>query len=163
MFNLFIMAFWILDFGTVPNASGEQGLYWGHILGGPLLAMGAVFMIGCEVRTYARLGLGYATALAALPGFYIGYLPYTLFYEQIDEVVFGEGLTDFITIPEWAAYTLGGTEVAWAAVYSLFLIAVLLFSFAYGRRFLSTTLSDLIRKNTDELVYDACKTVPSSK
>ena len=124
-------------------------------------------MIGCEVRTYARLGLGYATALAALPGFYLGYLPYTLYYEQIDEVVFAEGLTDFITIPEWASYTLGGTEVAWAMVYSLFLIALLVFSFGYGRRFLSTTLSELIKKNTDELVYDACKTVaataPSAK
>jgi hypothetical protein len=155
MFNLFIMTFWILDYGTVPNASGEQGLYWGHIFGGPLLAMGAVFMIGCEVRTYARLGLGYATALAALPGFYIGYLPYTLYSEQIDEVVFGEGLTDYITIPEWASDTLGGTEIGWAIVYSIFLISILVYSFAYGRRFLNTSLMSLIRKNTDELVYDA--------
>lgn len=116
-------------------------------------------MIGCEVRTYARLGLGYATAL---PGFYIGHLPYTLYYEQIDELVFAEGLTDYITIPEWASYTLVGTEVAWAMVYSLFLIAILVFSFGYGRCFLSTTLSDLFRKNTDELVYDACKTVAAS-
>ena len=154
MFNLFIMAFWMLDYGSVPNASGEQGLYWGHILGGPLLAMGAVFMIGCEVRTYARLGLGYATALAALPGFYIGYLPYTLYYEQIDAVVFNEGLTDFITIPEWAAYNLGGTDYAWAVVYSLFLIAILIFSFGYGRRFLGTSLPNLLKKNTDELVFD---------
>jgi uncharacterized membrane protein YedE/YeeE len=155
MFNLFILAFWMLELGSVPNAAGDQGLYWGHILGGPLLAMGAVFMIGCEVRTYARLGMGYATALAALPGFYIGYLPYTLYYEQIDEVVFGEGLTDFITIPEWAAYTLGGTEYAWAIVYSLFLIGILIFSFEYGRRFLKTRLDKLIRSNTDQLVYEA--------
>ncbi len=77
VFNLFIMVWWLTGQGTVPNASGDAGLYWGHILGGPLLAMGAVFMIGCEVRTYARLGLGYSTALVALPGFYIGYLPYT--------------------------------------------------------------------------------------
>jgi len=155
MFNLFIMASWLSGYGSVPNAAGEQGLYWGHILGGPLLAMGAVLMIGCEVRTYARLGMGYATALAALPGFYIGYLPYTLFYEQIDAVVFGEGLTDFITIPEWASYTFGGEEVIWAVLYSLFLIAILAFSFGYGKRFLKTSLWDLIKKNTDELVYDA--------
>jgi hypothetical protein len=65
--------------------------------------MGAVLMIGCEVRTYARLGMGYCTALAALPGFYFGYLPYTLFQEKIDSAVIGNGLTDYITIPEWAA------------------------------------------------------------
>jgi hypothetical protein len=148
------MATYAMFRGMLP-LQGDQGLYWGHILGGPLLAMGAVFMIGCEVRTYARLGMGYATALAALPGFYIGYLPYTLYYEQIDEVVFGEGLTDFITIPEWAAYTLGGTEYAWAIVYSLFLIGILIFSFEYGRRFLKTRLDKLIRSNTDQLVYEA--------
>lgn len=159
MFNLFIMAYWRLGLGSVPNASGEQGLYWGHVLGGPLLAMGAVFMIGCEVRTYARLGLGYATALVALPGFYIGYLPYTLFSEQIDAVVFAEGLTDFITIPEWAVYTLGGTENFWAIIYSLFLIFILAFSFGYGRRFLHTSLTSLLKKNTDELVYDACQSM----
>lgn len=157
MFNLFIVGSWWLGYGSVPNASGEQGLYWGHILGGPLLAMGAVFMIGCEVRTYARLGLGYATALAALPGFYIGYLPYTFFSEEIDAVVFGEGLTDFITIPEWAFFHLGGTEEVWTIFYSLFLIAILAYSFAYGRRFLSIRLRDLLQKNTDELVYDAIK------
>lgn len=153
MLNLFILIWSQLGYGSIPNASGEAGLYWGHLLGGPLLAMGAVLMIGCEVRTYARLGLGYGTALAALPGFYIGYLPYTLFYEQIDEVVFGEGLTEFITIPQWAAYTLGGPEVAWQIAYSLFLIVILIYSFVLGRRFLKTSWHHLLRCNTDELVY----------
>ena len=117
--------------------------------------MGAVFMIGCEVRTYARLGLGYATALFALPGFFIGYMPYTLFKDQIDAVVFGEGLTYFITIPEWAAYTLGGTELFWNIAYSVCLIGILVFSFEAGRRFLHTTLRNLMGRNTDELVYPA--------
>jgi len=75
LFNLYILVAWYFGFGSIPNAAGDQGLYWGHIVGGPLLAMGAVFMIGCEVRTYARLGLGYATALAALPGLFIGLHP----------------------------------------------------------------------------------------
>ena len=155
IFNLFILGSWITGAGTIPNASGEMGLYWGHILGGPLLAMGAVFMIGCEVRTYARLGLGYATALFALPGFFVGYMPYTLFKDQIDAVVFGDGLTYFITIPEWAAYTLGGTELFWNIAYSVFLIGILVFSFEAGRRFLHTTLRNLLGRNTDELVYPA--------
>jgi hypothetical protein len=154
IFNLFILGSWIAGTGTIPNASGIDGLYWGHILGGPLLAMGAVFMIGCEVRTYARLGLGYATALFALPGFFIGYMPYTLFKEEIDAVVFGEGLTYFITIPEWASYTIGGSELMWNIIYSLLMIAILVFSFAYGRRFLGTTWKGITSKNTDELVYD---------
>jgi hypothetical protein len=153
MFNLFIIGRWMLGYGSIPNASGEQGLYWGHLLGGPLLAMGAVFMIGCEVRTYARLGLGYATALVALPGFYVGYLPYTLFYEKIDPIVFDEGLTDFITIAEWATATMGWNESGWSVLYSLFLIAILVFSFEQGRRFLKITFAKLLQSNTDELVY----------
>lgn len=153
VFNLFILGRWLLGYGSIPNASGEAGLYWGHILGGPLLAMGAVFMIGCEVRTYARLGLGYATALVALPGFYIGYLPYTLFKEQIDAVAFGDGLTDFITIPEWAAYNLGGTEAMWAVLYSLFLIGLLVMSFQAARSFLGLKLKQILYHNTDEIVY----------
>lgn len=153
LFNLFILFSWMSGHGSIPNAAGEAGLYWGHVLGGPLLAIGAVFMIGCEVRTYARLGLGYTTALAALPGFYLGYLPYTLFSDKIDAVVFGEGLTDFITLPEWAAYTLGGAETFWAVVYSLLLMGILVFSFEYGRRWLGTDLKTLLKKNTDELVF----------
>jgi len=153
LFNLYLLGAWLLGAGNIPNAAGEQGLYWGHLVGGPLLAMGAVFMVGCEVRTYARLGLGYMTALAALPGFFIGYVPYTLFREQIDGVLLADGLTDYITLAEWAAYTLGGSEEAWSIVYSLVLIGILVLSFDAGRRFLGIGFRELMLKNTDELVY----------
>ncbi|CAK0754257.1 Sulf_transp domain-containing protein [Gammaproteobacteria bacterium] len=153
IFNLFILFSWLTGHGAIPNASRKYGLYWGHFLGGPLLAMGAVFMIGCEVRTYARLGLGYGTALAALPGFYVGYLPYTLFQDQIDAVAFSQGLTKYITLPQWMAATLGGSEALWSIVYSLFLVSLLVFSFEGGRRFFRISLSRLLRSNTDELVY----------
>jgi len=152
-FNLFILVSWLTGYGSIPNAAGEQGLYWGHLLGGPLLAMGAVFMIGCEVRTYARLGLGYSTALASLPGFYLGYLPYTFFRDRIDVALFDQGLTDFITIPQWVAGTLGGSEAGWSIVYSLGLIGLLIFSFEGGRRFFQISMSKLLRSNTDELIH----------
>lgn len=157
MLNLFILYSWMYGDGTIPNASGEAGLYWGHILGGPLLGMGAVLMIGCEVRTYARLGLGYSTALAALPGFYLGYLPYTLNQESIDNIAFGDGLTEYITFAEMAVDTLGGTEEAWAIVYSLLMILILVLTFAAAKRFLSVPFKDIFIKNTDELVYSELK------
>lgn len=157
IFNLFILASWLWGDGSIPNAAGEEGLYWGHIIGGPLLAMGAVLMIGCEVRTYARLGMGYTTALAALPGFYVGYLPYTLYQEQMDQIAFGEGLTQYITVAEWAKATLGWTEAGWAVVYSLLMIGILVFSFEASRRFLRVRLGDVLRRNTDELVYDSAR------
>lgn len=155
--NLFILVSWIWGDGSIPNASGEAGLYLGHILGGPLLGMGAVMMIGCEVRTYARLGLGYSTALAALPGFYLGYLPYTFYQKSIDEFVFGEGITDYITITEWATDSIGWSEEAWAVIYSLALISILVFSFVSARRFLAVRLRHLLLRNTDELIYTTIK------
>ena len=93
------------------------------------------------------------TALAALPGFFIGYIPYTLFQEQIDAVVFGDGLTDYITIPEWMVGTMGGTELGWSVVYSFVLIGILFMSFQAGRRFLQVSWKAAVTRNTDELVY----------
>lgn len=149
--------------GPVPNASGEAGLYWGHILGGPLLAAGAVFMIGCEVRTYGRLGLGYGTALAALPGFYVGYIPYTLYQPQIDGIVFGDGLMQSITIPEVMA-TLGmGSQPLWTWLYSLLLLLALAWAFQAGRRFFRLSWSQVLACNTDELVYPALESPGTSR
>lgn len=152
VFHLFLLGSWFFFDGWIPEASADAGLYWGHLLGGPLLGMGAVFMIGCEVRTYGRLGMGYETALAALPGFYVGYLPYTMFKAQIDCLVFGQGLTEFMTIPEWCVYHLGGREVGWALVYCGLMIFVLLFSFAAARSFFQVRLRELLFSNTDELI-----------
>lgn len=47
---------------------------WVMVLGALMQGFGSVAMIGCEIRTYMRLGLGYATAVAAFPGFLLGYL-----------------------------------------------------------------------------------------
>ncbi len=157
VFNLFILYSWIWGDGSIPNASGEEGLYLGHILGGPLLAMGAIFMIGCEVRTYARLGMGYTTALAALPGFYLGYLPYVFYKDQIDTVIFGEGFTQYITFAEWATDTIGWSEEGWAVMYSLLMILILVFSFTTSKHFFNIRLLQLLRSNTDKLIFPSVK------
>lgn len=155
-FNIFLMIAWLVFDVEMPTASAS-GLHWGHVVGGPFLAMGAVFMIGCEVRTYARLGLGYMTALAALPGFFIGYIPYTLNKEAIDEALLENIITEYQFIPEAIADTIGGTEIFWAFIYSAFLIGLLVMSFVVGRRFFKTTMSEMLKKNTDELVYPEVK------
>ena len=43
------------------------------------LGFGAVTLIGCEIRSYMRIGMGYINTLVGFIGFAIGYLPYTLF------------------------------------------------------------------------------------
>lgn len=78
MFGTGGLVYWLVR--GLPVDPGQAiadggGLHIGHVAGAPLLAIGSVMMIGCEFRTYARLGLGYTSALAAFPGLLAGYLP----------------------------------------------------------------------------------------
>jgi len=57
----------------------KAGLTAGNFLGGLFLGFGAVTLIGCEIRSYMRIGLGYLNTLVGFMGFAVGYLPYTLF------------------------------------------------------------------------------------
>ena len=155
VFNLYILGAWFFGFGTIPNAAGEAGLYWGHLLGGPLLSMGAVFMIGCEVRTYARLGLGYGTALAALPGFYVGYLPYTFFQDSINDALLEQGLSPYQTLPQTAVALFGGGEAVWNVAYSLLMIGILVASFVVSRNYLGVNYKQLFSQNTDQVVQQS--------
>jgi hypothetical protein len=77
--------------------------------------------------------------------------------EQIDQIGFGEGLTQYITVAEWAKATLGWSEAGWAAVYLLLMIGNPVFPFEASRRFLRDRLADVLRRNTDELVYDSAR------
>lgn len=161
---LFSTAIWIgwVFFGIpVPNVTegAPGGLYLGHLLGGPLLGAGAVLMVGCEIRTYARLGLGYMTALAALPGFYLGYLPYTLYYKQINHVIFGHYLVRAYTVPQLLAEPFGDPrwlEHVFGLLYVIGLWAFTAWSFSRARRqFQVPGLREIFRRNTDDLLMDA--------
>jgi hypothetical protein len=57
----------------------KAGLTAGNFIGGLFLGFGAVTLIGCEIRSYMRIGMGYLNTLVGFVGFAIGYLPYTLF------------------------------------------------------------------------------------
>ncbi len=70
-------------FGVSPalGNSVKAGLTAGNFVGGLFLGFGAVTLIGCEIRSYMRIGMGYLNTLVGFMGFAIGYLPYTLFYK----------------------------------------------------------------------------------
>lgn len=79
----FIWGAWSF-FGIKPGfESGlKEQLTAGNFIGGLLLGVGAVLLIGCEIRSYMRIGLGYLNTWVGLMGFAVGYLPFTLFYDQ---------------------------------------------------------------------------------
>jgi len=69
---------WLFSGWPVPDAApkpADWGLHIGHLLAAPCLAIGSVFMIGCEIRSYGRVGLGYLTGIVGFIGFYLGYSP----------------------------------------------------------------------------------------
>ena len=68
-------------FGVSPalGTGLKAGLTAGNFVGGLFLGFGAVTLIGCEIRSYMRIGMGYLNTLVGFMGFAIGYLPYTLF------------------------------------------------------------------------------------
>ena len=76
----FMLIAWTF-FGISPKLGTglKAGLTAGNFLGGLSLGFGAVTLVGCEIRSYMRIGMGYLNTLVGFVGFSVGYLPYTLF------------------------------------------------------------------------------------
>lgn len=80
---LFMLIAWsFFDVSPALGNSVKAGLTAGNFIGGLFLGFGAVTLIGCEIRSYMRIGMGYLNTLVGFMGFAIGYLPYTLFYDE---------------------------------------------------------------------------------
>jgi len=79
----FILIAWIV-FGVNPAFAGKvkYSLTAGSFIGGILLGVGAVTLIGCEIRSYMRLGVGYLNTMVGFMGFALGYLPFTLMFKE---------------------------------------------------------------------------------
>ncbi len=93
----FLLIVWTLTGVSPALGPGlKKGLTAGSLLGGLSLGFGAVTLIGCEIRSYMRIGMGYLNTLVGFIGFAVGYLPYTLFPEAHKHflkatMIFGEG------------------------------------------------------------------------
>lgn len=154
MFNLTILFTWIVlgwDMPVVVEAGKYKfGFHLGHLIGGPMLGIGSVMMLGCEIRTYSRLGMSYMTGLAALPGFLLGYLPYSLYKDQIDEIFFSRGfmkeknMLELLPDNEYVQY-------AFALAYTALLIGLLVWTIRKGSQIAKVSKMEYITKSTDEI------------
>ncbi len=157
MLNIAILITWI-GFGwsipiVVEAGAYKWGFHLGHLIGGPLLGIGSVLMIGCEIRTYARTGMGYMTGLAALPGFFFGYLPYTLYKEKFDNIFFDIGFIKEKNILELlpdATYI----QYGFAFFYTAVLIALLVWAVKKGSQMAKITPKEYIIKSADEVFME---------
>jgi len=120
------------------------------LLGAALQGFGSVAMIGCEIRTYMRLGLGYMTDVAAFPGFLLGYLPYTLTVEFWDQLARDTTITKVKHVPDM----FGHDPVIQAIVglaYGLLVFGLLYGSIKRGMRLTGFNFKELMTTANDDL------------
>jgi uncharacterized membrane protein YedE/YeeE len=134
-----------LPLGMNPN--------WMLVLGAAMQGFGSVAMIGCEIRTYMRLGLGYMTAVAAFPGFLLGYLPYTLFQDWWEEMARETVITKVKHVPTMFGYD-ANTQMYTALAYGALILTLLVWSVRRGMRLTGFSFKDLMVKPNDELTIE---------
>ncbi len=95
MMVFMLIAWTFFNISPALGNSVKAGLTAGNFIGGLFLGFGAVTLIGCEIRSYMRIGMGYLNTLVGFMGFAIGYLPYTLYSDAHNNflkntVIFGK-------------------------------------------------------------------------
>lgn len=148
----FIVIAWII-FDVDPGFSGKLKFQTtaGNLIGGVLLGLGAVMLIGCEIRSYMRIGMGYLNTLVGFMGFAIGYLPFTLNYAAHKEFLSSSLM---IETYKWYEYifpeNIGGQKLM-LALWWLVLLAGLIFMIKLGARNTGASTSSLVHKSTEDV------------
>ncbi|MBZ0155311.1 MAG: YeeE/YedE family protein [Alphaproteobacteria bacterium] len=154
MFNLTILFTWVVlgwDVPVVVEAGKyKYGFHLGHLIGGPMLGIGSVMMLGCEIRTYSRLGMSYMSGLAALPGFLLGYLPYSLYKDRIDEIFFSRGFMKAKNMIELLPDT-PYLQYGFALSYTALLAWLLVWTIKKGSEITRVTKKEYVTRSTDEI------------
>lgn len=147
----FMVLAWIL-FDIAPGFAGKlkYQLTMGNVIGGLLFGGGAVLLIGCEIRSYMRVGLGYLNTWVGLMGFAVGYLPFTLFYGEHKEF-----LAATVMLPQYKIYELVSDSVlvhkAILFGWWVLILAGLVWLVCRGVRNTGVERNDLLFKNTEDL------------
>ncbi len=149
-----VIFFWgFLGYKHGFSGSVKYQLTAGVPIGGFLLGGGAVLLIGCEIRSYMRLGLGYLNTWVGFMGFAVGYLPFTLFYKQHKAFLANTVMVEKYYWPQLFTDSHAG-QVAIAIVFFFALVGLLYFLVKRGAQDTNTTVSAIINKNTEDLQHD---------
>ena len=146
----FIVLAWIF-FDVAPGFSGSLKYQTtaGNLIGGVLLGLGAVMLIGCEIRSYRRLGMGYLNTLVGFMGFAIGYLPFTLHYAAHKEFLQSSVMVETY---KWYDYVFPDNimgQKAMLAGWWLVLLLGLVYMVRAGARNTGAAKSSLINLSTE--------------
>ena len=153
----FIIIAWVF-MGAEPAFAGKvkYSLTAGSFIGGLFLGIGAVTLIGCEIRSYMRLGMGYLNTMVGFMGFAVGYLPFTLFYKGHKEflsstVIAGKNgsLTEKYKVYELFTDSTGGQQII-LTLWWIFLLALTIYFIKKGMKNTGLRKVDIIHRNTEE-------------
>jgi uncharacterized membrane protein YedE/YeeE len=151
----FVIVAWIA-FGVAPGFVGDVKYQTtvGNLIGGVLLGAGAVMLIGCEIRSYMRLGMGYLNAWVGFMGFAVGYLPFTLYYRGHEGF-----LKASVLIEPYKVYDLlfPNNVVGQQVILTLWwvvLAGLLLLFLRLGARTAGTSVKSLIQNSTEDVQRD---------
>lgn len=150
--GVFVVGAWLL-FGIKLGFQEpvKNQLTTASLVGGLLLGAGAVMLIGCEIRSYMRLGLLYTNTLVGFIGFAIGYLPFSLFYDWHSALLKGTVIVKEYT---WGQLLFGNNLAAqqiFAIVWTLALIGILVWSIRTGARNLNARQAQVLNRSTEDL------------
>ncbi len=148
----FIMLAWIF-FDTGPGFAGslKYQTTMGNLIGGLFLGAGAVMLIGCEIRSYMRIGMGYLNTWVGFMGFAIGYLPFTMMYDQHKNFLES---TVLIEAYKWYDLFVPGNEGAHKIILGLWwvaLLALLVYVIRRGSKATGASTHSLMHLNTENL------------
>lgn len=151
--NVAVLVMWLFFGWSVPNAAPKPagwGLHIGHLMAAPCLAIGSVFMIGCEIRSYGRIGLGYLTGIVGLIGFYIGYLPYVYLQKPIDGFIADHTFVRSTNIPQLVTSDPTGQKIV-GILYTAALIGLFILVVRKGSRMIGASPKEYLLAGTDKL------------
>jgi hypothetical protein len=129
----------------------KNQLAWVSLLGGFFLGAGAVTLVGCEIRSYMRLGLGYTNTLIGFIGFALGYLPFTLAYDFHTKLLEN---TIFVKTYTWGQLFFPeniGAQKVFAVIWTLALVGALVWAVKAGAKNLNRRPAQIINQSTEEL------------
>lgn len=154
----FIMLAWLF-FDAGPGFAGSLKYQTtvGNLIGGLFLGAGAVMLVGCEIRSYMRIGMGYLNTWVGFMGFAVGYLPFTIFYDGHKAFL---NNTLMIESYKWYDLFAPGNEVAHKVILGGWWVVLLLglvFFIRLGAKSTGASTGSLMHKNTEDLQVEIDK------
>jgi hypothetical protein len=148
----FVVIAWTV-FGVAPGFVGDIKYQTtvGNLIGGVLLGAGAVMLIGCEIRSYMRLGLGYLNTWVGFMGFAVGYLPFTLYYKAHEGFLKSNLLIEPYKVYDLIFPNNVAGQQAVLLLWWIALAALLVFFVRLGARSAGASVNSLLNRSTEDV------------